>query len=351
MLTDNIVYSPLIGEADKLEQDSHPFPQTDANKVNEEERGCQNTNVRRESIASTSEKSRPLMVQIIYFTAMTLAFIAFFFSVYVSVCAVAHTSAYDNYSGPADFVYNNNPLLGGGYSDDTHQSTAPQGKMLETFKAQGLGTEQEPIRISLVGDSMIANPWYNNDLESKLLSRLKDVTGMSFKFIMNAHYGQKIKETTENLPQNLQDDNSTVVILNHDSDATDTDTQNMTDNEYTLFLQQFSDQLSEFARIATSNTQVKFVAIAGPNVFGEGPLFKPARFTADKPKVLKDIRAVSMDVAKKFLIPYIDMKGALASVKPSWYIPYRYWCTRDGEHFNEVGTNIEADNFVYFLSL
>jgi hypothetical protein len=261
---------------------------------------------------------------------------------YISLAAIYHSYIYTQYH-PEDYVYNYNPAFGA-------LGAEPTGVIFATSKAAGLGTPANPIVVSLVGDSMINKAWWERNLGGKLLGRLAKITNLQFKFINRGSNGATISNIGRRIVPQVTADNSTIVILNWDSDATDSDTYHMTPPQYSQFKVNYEQELNWVMSNVTSLKQVKFMAIAGPSLYGEGPVFKPERFTPDKGQVLADLRDINIGVSQKFKVPYIDMNHALHSVSVNWWGLYRYWCTQDGEHYSELGASVEADNFVRFLT-
>jgi hypothetical protein len=261
---------------------------------------------------------------------------------YIAFAAIYHSYIYTQYNA-ADYVYNYNPVLGS-------EGAKPTGVIFTTSRAAGLGTTTNPIVVTLVGDSMIAKAYAERNLGGKLVERLSKETDLQFKFINRGNNGATIQNIGNVIVPRVIEDGSSIVILNWDSDATDSDTYGMTPEQYSQFKTNYEQQLNWCIANVTNLEQVKYFAIAGPSLFGEGPVFKPSRFTPDKDQVLIDLRAINIGVAQHFNIPYIDMNHALHSVSVPWWGLYRFWCTQDGEHYSELGASIESDNFVRFLT-
>jgi len=261
---------------------------------------------------------------------------------YIAVAAIYHSYIYTQYDA-SDYVFNYNPALG-------PLGTEPAGVIFDTSRAAGLGTSANPITVTLTGDSMINKAYQERNLGGKLNERLAKKTDLQFKFINRGGNGATIQNIGRTIVPHIVEDGSSIVILNWDSDATDSDTYNMTPQQYTQFKINYEQQLNWCVANVTSLEQVKYFAMAGPSLYGEGPVFKPSRFTPDKGQVLDDLRAINIGVAQRFQIPYIDMNHALHSVSVDWWGLYRFWCTQDGEHYSELGASIEADNFVRFLT-
>jgi hypothetical protein len=264
---------------------------------------------------------------------------------YIAVAAIYHSYVYMNYN-PAPYVYNYNPSLG---SDVV--GAEPAGTIFAASQAAGFGTAENPITVTLIGDSMIGKAWQFRNLNGKLLERLAKHTDLHIRFINHGQNGATISNIGARIVSNVVTDQSSIVIINWDSDATDSDTIDMTTAQYDQFKVQYVKTLDWALANVTALPQVKFVAIAGPSLYGEGPVFKPSRFTPDKDKVLSQFRQLNIEAAQRFRLPYIDMRSALQSVSVSWWGLYRLWCTQDGEHYSELGASIEADNFVQFLRM
>jgi len=261
---------------------------------------------------------------------------------YIAVAAMYHSYIYTQYDA-SDYVYNYNPALGS-------LGAEPSGVIFSTSRAAGLGTMANPVIVTLTGDSMINKAYTERNLGGKLSERLAKKTDLQFKFINRGNNGATIQNIGSNIVPRILEDGSSIVILNWDSDATDSDTYDMTPEQYTQFKINYEQQLNWCVANITSLEQVEYFAIAGPSLYGEGPVFKPSRFTPDKAQVLDDLRAINIGVSQRFQIPYIDMNHALHSVSVPWWGLYRFWCTQDGEHYSELGASIEADNFVRFLT-
>jgi len=261
---------------------------------------------------------------------------------YISIAAIFHSYVYSQYS-PNDYVINNNPILG-------TKGAEPTGVIFKTSADAGLGTEENPIVVNMSGDSMIYNTCVNNNLIGKLTERLAKHTDLKFKFTNHGKGGQVIAKIGEVIVPDIIADNASIVILMWDSDATDSHTFQMTQAEYEAFVNDYTITLKQVMTNVLALPQVKFFAIAGPSIFGEGPLFRPSIITPDKDNVLKQLRQINVDIAEEFQVPYIDMNHALHSVAWTGWGPYKAWSTVDGEHYAELGASVEADNFVRFLT-
>ena len=86
------------------------------------------------------------------------------------------------------------------------------------------------------------------------------------------------------------------------------------------------------------------LAVAGPEILGEGPVGLPGRFF-NKTSMLDDYRVLTRVVAEANSVPYIDMRAAFLNAIPFWWLLPSGVVTVDGEHPNDTGTGIEAQLF------
>ncbi len=182
------------------------------------------------------------------------------------------------------------------------------------------------------------------------MDRISQKTDLKFQFVNNGRGSATIAQIGKVIVPNIIADGASIVILMWNSDATDSNTINLTPAEYQKFKDEYVKNLNYVMGNVTNLPQVKFFAIAGPSIFGEGPLGKPSYITSDKDKVLADLRDINIAVAQQYQVTYIDMNHALHSVSVPWWALYNMWCTLDGEHYNDLGASVEADNFVRFLT-
>lgn len=107
-----------------------------------------------------------------------------------------------------------------------------------------------------------------------------------------------------------------------------------------------------------------YLAVAGPCILGEGFLLKPKKFWFKNP-VLNAYRDINrgkynywsvttattiysqftLDVCKTREVYYMDIRQAFIDTIPCCWCPNAFYLTVDGEHFNNRGTQIEANLF------
>jgi hypothetical protein len=65
--------------------------------------------------------------------------------------------------------------------------------------------------------------------------------------------------------------------------------------------------------------------------------------------MIKDIRELNLQNAVRYNATYIDMFSAIKSVSVPWWLLYSSYATVDGEHYNQLGTEILSETFVQAL--
>lgn len=96
------------------------------------------------------------------------------------------------------------------------------------------------------------------------------------------------------------------------------------------------------------------VAIAGPEMCGEGPvILNDASYYVElyesKLEMLEAYRDINKEVAEDLEVPYIDVRSAFIDAIGDW--EYNNGClTSDGEHPNNNGAIVEANLFSYVIN-
>lgn len=58
--------------------------------------------------------------------------------------------------------------------------------------------------------------------------------------------------------------------------------------------------------------------------------------------MLDDYCQIAREIARKYEVPYLDIRGELKKAVPWWRLWYSGYVTKDGEHTNERGTQLLA---------
>lgn len=277
-----------------------------------------------------------------YSFAVTLASLFLF----TSFCAIYHDNAYSSYDPTAWVIDYSTPTP----SSSLAASPSSSGTLLSSLAAQGFGTAEKPIVVSLAGDSLISDACQNRDLPGKMLSRLQTHTSLQFKIAVHGQPGATIASLMQNdsVPLWIREDSSNVVLVMANSDVSNSDPHWPAD-VWTSYQVSYQTALSDLTSYMTEQLGgTTRWALAGPSVLTEGPLFKPARLSgfAD---MLQDIRSINKAHLQSQRATWMDFYGGIKSISVDWWPIYSLYATEDGEHLSELGVNIQADNFVQFL--
>ena len=198
------------------------------------------------------------------------------------------------------------------------------------------------VKIVLFGDSLVDVAYRRFSLAEKLQNQFP-----YFLFdIYNAGVGgNKIKNIRNRMYRDVISLNPDIILLYWDSDVSDQDNdflaEKSTQDEYIEDLKNVV--------LVLKNTTSNF-AIGGPGLLGEGPLFT-YNFYNGKNKLLDLYRDINRNVTQENGLLYMDIRRALQEVIPSAWILSRWFCTLDGEHPNERGTQIIAQQFGMAINL
>ena len=145
------------------------------------------------------------------------------------------------------------------------------------------------------------------------------------------------------------------VILFWDSDCSDIDEEHLNPKEKQALRETYrSNLLAVSSKILA---QGSLLAIAGPELLGEGPKMLDSYWYQhrhgtylSKTAMLNDYRVINEEVALQLKsVPYIDIRKAFLDAIPEW--SYNSGCvTLDGEHPNNFGAIIEANLFSYIIN-
>ena len=90
-------------------------------------------------------------------------------------------------------------------------------------------------------------------------------------------------------------------------------------------------------------------AFGGPSVLLEGmQLFAPGRLKGFA-RMSDDIYDITTQHFQEKGLNYIDFKKGLTKFCPRWWPIYSMYATQDGEHLNELGAEIMAENYAKFM--
>ena len=265
-------------------------------------------------------------------------------SLYTMLCGIYHTTVLAQYD-PTPFV-------------TSYNSAAPNkiGKVqgfsrLQHFTNLGLGTPDRPIKVMLAGDSLVNNPWiqkYNLHKKLKLSEKNANIK-LNIKWINHAASSCVVKSLMEDqrLPTWIRNESPDLVLILSNSDVS-TSKSSWPKAKWDDYKANYRVALENLLSFLDAKMGQNY-AFSGPSVLTEGiGLLAPPRQRGFG-FMIKDIRGINLEYAVKHNATYIDMFKAIKSISVPWWILYSSYATVDGEHYNELGSQILADTFVQVL--
>jgi len=263
--------------------------------------------------------------------------------IFTTFCAIWHNNVYSYYD-PTTWVIDYSAP-----SNSLSAQPAGSGVLLTSLAAEGWGTVEKPISVTLLGDSLVVAACVERDLTSRVASRLAAHTSLKFNIWCHGQPGCTVSCLAQNIsaPLWMKEDQSTVVLVMSNSDVSNSN-PHMSVDAWTQYKADYQVALASLTDSLTEQVGAGRWALAGPSVLTEGPLFKPPRL-AGFDDMLQDIRSINEQHLQNIRGKYIDMWGAIKSISVKWWPIYSLYATEDGEHLSDLGVDIQADNFVQFL--
>lgn len=205
---------------------------------------------------------------------------------------------------------------------------------------------KEIRNIIFLGDSLIFKPVTLHDmfdmLEKLLITRVFQ-TNYSIQLINEGVGSDTIARIYKRLDDVLNKySDIAAVILFWDTDCSDTDESQMTlDEVISLRETYYQTVLSTCTRILSTGASL---AIAGPEVLGEGLGYFTPAYWHSKTQMLNDYRDINRNISSLLAIPYLDIRESFLNDA----VNFPFFClydTADGEHPNNRGSLIEASAF------
>ena len=295
------------------------------------------------NINNASQYSRWVLLKdvLFYAGALFLGFVA----LYTVVCGIFHTTIYRRWD-PKPFVLQY-PL------DYVPAPGTPSKTRFDLFAAQGLGTPTNPIKVLLMGDSIVNNPWIQSyDLKSvmqKVILKSTNLTVHLFNEARSACLIRDIMNPTTDLSAlgwiPKYHPHAVIELSNSDVSMCKSTWPKQKWNDYKSV---YENDLKNMVSYLKNKVGAVNYAYGGPTVLTEGPLLYPPRMKGFA-FMLKDIRNINMKVAEAYNATYLDFYTAIKSVSVPWWGLYSQYITNDGEHFNKIGVQMMADLFIQFF--
>ena len=201
-----------------------------------------------------------------------------------------------------------------------------------------------PIRIVLLGDSLVNRSFREHNLGGKLQSEL---SGGALDVINCGYSAVKVAWLLSNaIDECVLLAKPDAVFLLMDTDVSDVNEEVFSREEVELLRTNYHSNLTRLVQsLQQPSLGISFIALCSPGVLGETSYawFQPLqpRFH-HKADMLQAYTEQNRAIAANTGIAYIDVQRAFHAVIPRYQLSYAWCCTKDGEHLNERGTQIVA---------
>ena len=200
---------------------------------------------------------------------------------------------------------------------------------------------QKTYRIALVGDSLAGALYIGYNIVGMVSMYLP---GLRFQFVPFDVSGSRIADIRARLDQVLAADVDGYFVF-FDSDAYDVDEWLMSKDEVAATQATYRANLEYVLRTLNAAKPHGFLALAGPSVAGEGPLFGPVTLWEYYLKYdqLDRYNAINWDVASSLHVLFLNVRRSFLQYKSDYYhnrVGYFGCLTADGNHENPLGATI-----------
>ena len=223
---------------------------------------------------------------------------------------------------------------------------------IEPDSALRIGTDPSsspPVNVVLFGDSLINRPWNEHNLSAKIFALLSP-TPFSVTLFNLGNNGEEVAATLARIPAMLQAYKPWAVLWFWDSDCSNIEEGLLSPAQVAALRANYSLHVLEAASlIAASGARL---AVAGPELLGEGPIGLQPRFENKTKEYMEAYVNLTRDAAVRVpRVSYINMRAAFLQAIPWWWELWGGWVTIEGEHPNERGAGIEAELFASTLNV
>ena len=206
---------------------------------------------------------------------------------------------------------------------------------------------RKQYRIALVGDSLAGALYISYNIAAVVNMYLP---GLHFSFVPFDVSGSRIADIRGRLDQILAADVDGYFVF-FDSDAYDIDEWLMRKDQVAATQAAYRANLEYVLRTLNATKPNVFLALAGPSVAGEGPLFGPVTVWEYYYKYdqLDRYNAINWEVASSLNVLFLNVRRSFLQFKSDYFggrLGYYGCLTADGNHENPLGATI----VVYLLS-
>mmetsp|Transcript_3274 Transcript_3274/g.4935 ORF Transcript_3274/g.4935 Transcript_3274/m.4935 type:complete len:298 (+) Transcript_3274:58-951(+) len=196
--------------------------------------------------------------------------------------------------------------------------------------------------VVLFGDSLINIPCLYFGLQEKLQHQFPN---FNLNIINAGINGGNIAMMNARVYTDVIDLNPDAVFIYWDTDISDQPVDVLSEESTQI------DYVNSLTQVVTAiKKNSTYFAVAGPGILGEGPIFPSDDFYV-KRDMLDFYRSLNKNTTESLGVPYIDMRGALQNAIPKTWFWSRWYVSADGEHPNERGTRIIAQQFGIYMNI
>lgn len=216
-------------------------------------------------------------------------------------------------------------------------------------KPISLRAVDRPFNLALLGDSLVTGNHIQKFGIFPIIASKISAFLPNFKLntINYGHGGDGITAIHARLEYVMSKPPDGIVIL-WDSDVSSIDE---TPENAAYYRKIYISNVNNLVKDIKQNNSAIYIALAGPILMGEGPLFLPptAPLYGSKTNMLNEYVAINRQIAIQFNISYIDLRSAFLSSLPQYRLANEGCLTIDGEHENENGMTIIAKSVASLL--
>jgi lysophospholipase L1-like esterase len=209
------------------------------------------------------------------------------------------------------------------------------------------------FRVLLFGDSLINHPYTYYNMADKMKFFMADY---KVDFIEAGVGGDTIARMKDRLDATLNSATTAgpldAVVMLWDSDVSDVSWFNRPQIDVDAVQSQYIQDVTYVVSTIQQRFPGIFIALGGPMVMGEGPLFSDlynvwlGEYFA-KYKMYDSYREINKEICNMLNIPYIDLRKKMQETVPPGRGGFSGCLTEDGEHENELGTMVVANSIAY----
>ena len=201
---------------------------------------------------------------------------------------------------------------------------------------------QREYRIALLGDSLVGAMYINYPLEFAIKMYLPH---FKFKFLPFDVSGSRVADIRSRLdPVIAAKPDGTFIFF--DSDECDIEEYRLSRSKVAELRDAYRTDLSYVIQTLNASNPTGYLALAGPSVVGEGPLFGPVPIWSYNHKKIQldQYRDINYEIAQAHQIPYLDVRASFKTVSDKFQgrLGYSGCLTTDGNHENEIGATVVA---------